>query len=180
MTMIAARVATKSIETSRTVWLKRAAMSTLPTQNSADGDDEEARAVRQLRRQDERQPQKQERHPRQRVVVQRAHERDAGAARKVARVADPEPRRLRRCRRRCAASSPSSLSGAMVTRNDQRVPRKKAEGEARERDRDESAIQPAAKQSPRAERTAQSTYGESRVPADTAHACLRGNAPLPL
>ena len=34
MTMMAIRVAAKSISTSRTVWLKRAAMSTLPTQAS--------------------------------------------------------------------------------------------------------------------------------------------------
>jgi len=38
--------APKSIKTSRTVWLKRAAISTLPMQNSATREEKEPRAMR--------------------------------------------------------------------------------------------------------------------------------------
>ena len=52
MTMIATRVATKSISTSRTVWLKRAAIEHFADAEERRGDEERARApCVELRRQ---------------------------------------------------------------------------------------------------------------------------------
>ena len=154
MTMMAARVATKSI--------KHFAHGLVEARRDEDFE-RRRRAPRRRRRcrapcvscgrQDERQPQQQERHPRERVVLQRARERDAGAARKVARVAEPQRRARRRRRRASAPSSPSCAQRRVVARNDERVPGKEAEGQAGQHDGRATASQPGASSSSRQDRS---------------------------
>jgi len=87
----------------------------------------EPRAMRDFRRQGEGKPKQQERQPRDRVELKRAHERYAGAAREVARVSAPYRNRCRRA----GADGDDELNlpeNAVAARHDKGVPCEKAEG----------------------------------------------------
>ena len=152
MTMMAMRVATKSISTSRTVWLKRAAMSTLTTQKSVAANKKRRAPCVSCGGSTNVSHSSKERQPRSaRRSAASAASVIPGAARKVARVADPRGQRQRRRRARCRRAAADLGERRAWRRDDHRVPCEEPEREAAQtRRRDTPAAQPEPSNSPKA------------------------------